>query len=54
MNGTLDVGVVVLEHELSHESVEAFARSYPVLAERGWKTGPIPSLLDLPWYQSPF
>lgn len=44
-------GIIVLEHELSEESVQAFTESRPVLKEKGWKAGTVPDLLGLPWYQ---
>jgi hypothetical protein len=44
-------GVIVLEHELSEESVLAFTESHPQLREKGWKAGTVPDLLGLPWYQ---
>jgi chitin deacetylase len=47
-----DRGVIVLEHELSEESVEAFVRSFPKLQEHQWTSGAIPELQDgFPWYQ---
>ena len=44
-------GVIVLEHELSNESIQAFTDSQPLLKEKGWKAGTVPDLLGLPWYQ---
>jgi 16S rRNA G966 N2-methylase RsmD len=47
-----DRGIIVLEHELSEESVEAFTRSYPKLKEHAWTTGAIPELEEgMLWYQ---
>lgn len=44
-------GVIVLEHELSFESIQAFTDSYPQLGEKKWRSGTVPDLLQLPWYQ---
>lgn len=44
-------GVIVLEHELSFESVQAFTDSYPKLKVEKWRSGTVPDLLDVPWYQ---
>lgn len=45
-------GVIVLEHELSFESIRAFTDSYPTLRKKEWISGPVPDMLDLPWYQN--
>lgn len=45
-------GVVALEHELSFESIQAFTDSYPLLRQLKWRTGALPDLLNLQWYQN--
>ena len=44
-------GVIVLEHELSFESVQAFTDSHSHIASNHWRCGTVPDLLNLPWYQ---
>lgn len=44
-------GIIILEHELSDESVEAFIKSYPNLERYNWRSGTMPDLLGMPWYQ---
>ena len=45
-------GVIALEHELSFESVQAFMDSYPHIEKNKWKSGAVPDLMQLPWYQN--
>lgn len=47
-------GCMILEHELSEESIQAFSRSYESVKSAGWKTGPLPECIyegNAPWYQ---
>lgn len=45
------IGKVILEHELSFESVEAFKLTYPNLRKKNWSTCNLADCLDLDWYQ---
>ncbi|KAA1112743.1 hypothetical protein PGT21_008094 [Puccinia graminis f. sp. tritici] len=45
------VGKIILEHELSFESVEAFKLTFPNLKQNSWSTCNLADCLDLPWYQ---
>jgi chitin deacetylase len=37
LSGPKSPGLIVLEHELSDESVQAFMDAYPVIKQNGWK-----------------
>ncbi|PLW36045.1 hypothetical protein PCANC_16104 [Puccinia coronata f. sp. avenae] len=45
------VGKIILEHELSFESVEAFKLTFPNLKRNSWSTCNLADCLDLEWYQ---
>lgn len=44
-------GVIILEHELSEQSVDAFKQTYPLLKELAWSTGTVAELGEMEWYQ---
>lgn len=46
-----NVGKIILEHELSFESIEAFKLSFPNLRDKGWVTCNLADCLGLKWYQ---
>lgn len=49
----MEEGVIVLEHELSDASVDAFILSYPSLARNGWVSSSVPDLMDLECVKPP-
>ncbi|KAF9515211.1 carbohydrate esterase family 4 protein [Hydnum rufescens UP504] len=56
-SGPKSPGLIVLEHELSTGSVQAFIDTYPVLKANGWNIGTIPDVSLDPskaWYQNAF
>ena len=44
--GPKSPGLIVLEHELSEQSVGAFISAYPVIKANGWKTQSTARILD--------
>ncbi|KAK0541888.1 hypothetical protein OC845_006854, partial [Tilletia horrida] len=48
-------GVIMLEHELTTYSVNAFIQhTWPGISKYGWKFNSIPELFGLPWYANSF
>jgi len=45
------VGKIILEHELSFESVQAFIQTFPLLKQNSWTTCNLADCLHLKWYQ---
>lgn len=45
--GSKSPGLVVLEHELSTQSVAAFIAAYPVIKANGWKTQSLLQLVQI-------
>ena len=53
--GKKSPGLIILEHELSNESVEAFIYSWPIMQANGWIPVTIPDASGDPtraWYQN--
>ncbi|KAG0141006.1 hypothetical protein CROQUDRAFT_136384 [Cronartium quercuum f. sp. fusiforme G11] len=46
-----DQGVIILEHELSEESVNVFINSFDLVKKEGFKTLNVPECLGDQWYQ---
>lgn len=44
-------GSIMLEHELSDESVAAFIATYGQVRQAGWRTATVPECIGQPWYQ---
>ncbi|KAK7039785.1 carbohydrate esterase family 4 protein [Favolaschia claudopus] len=44
LTGSKSPGLVVLEHELSKQSVDAFMAAYPLMIENNWKVAPMGEL----------
>ncbi|KAG8859305.1 hypothetical protein FRB96_004520 [Tulasnella sp. 330] len=50
INGPKSPGLIILEHELSSQSVNAFIAAYPAMKAKGWDTRSIPDLFGQPYY----
>jgi chitin deacetylase len=50
ISGPKSPGLIILEHELSNDSVQAFIDVYPLAKSSGWDTRTIPDLLGDSWY----
>jgi len=50
ITGPKSPGLIILEHELSAASVQAFINAYPSMKSNGWDTRSIPDLFSAPWY----
>ncbi|CAE6485274.1 unnamed protein product [Rhizoctonia solani] len=48
--GPKSPGLVILEHELSTQSVQIFMDNYPLIAQNGWKPTSIPGIAGGNWY----
>lgn len=45
------LGKIILQHELSLESVQAFIQTFPRLKQNSWTTCNLADCLDQKWYQ---
>jgi chitin deacetylase len=43
-------GLMILEHDLSAKSVQAFIDAYPAMKSNGWDIRSVPDAFDSPWY----
>lgn len=50
ITGPKNPGLVILEHELSKGSVQAFIDAYPSMKSNGWNVLSVPDALNSPWY----
>jgi len=50
--GPKSPGLIILEHELSDQSVQAFITNFPSIASNGWQITNIPGTVSAPWYQN--
>jgi len=46
LTGSKTPGLMILEHELSDQSVDAFIAAYPLIKANNWKTASVARLLD--------
>ncbi|KZT24481.1 carbohydrate esterase family 4 protein [Neolentinus lepideus HHB14362 ss-1] len=46
LTGTKSPGLIILEHELSAESVQAYMDAYPVMIQNGWKLQSVSEIQD--------
>lgn len=54
VNGPKTPGLMMLEHELSHESIKVFKTYYPTLKGLGWIPDNVPNMFSSPWYKNAF
>jgi chitin deacetylase len=52
IEGPKSPGLIILEHELYPETVEAFVNAYPLMKSAGWDVRNIPDLFGAPYYQN--
>lgn len=52
ITGPKSPGLIILEHELSDGSVQAFIDAYPLMQSNGWDIRNIPNLFNQPWYSN--
>ena len=52
LSGTQNPGLIVLEHELSDQSVQAFMAAYPLMKQYNWVLKSVASLAGLSPYQN--
>ncbi|OAX43494.1 carbohydrate esterase family 4 protein [Rhizopogon vinicolor AM-OR11-026] len=52
LTGPKDTGLIILEHELSDQSVKAFMDAYPLMVSNGWKRISVAQLDASPAYQN--
>lgn len=52
INGAKDPGLIILEHELSHQSISVFKNYYPRLQGLGWVTKNVADLFGMDWYKN--
>ncbi|KAG6821277.1 hypothetical protein H0H93_002387 [Arthromyces matolae] len=52
LSGPKTTGIIVLEHEITNESVNAFMDGYPLIAAAGWKTSSLAQLIGNGTYQN--
>lgn len=52
ISGPKSPGLIILEHELYPETVEAFVNAYPLMKSSGWDVRNIPDLFSAPYYQN--
>ncbi|KIO34382.1 carbohydrate esterase family 4 protein [Tulasnella calospora MUT 4182] len=52
ITGPKSPGLIILEHELYPETVEAFVNAYPLMKSSGWDVRNIPDLFGAPYYQN--
>ncbi|KAJ7579757.1 hypothetical protein C8J56DRAFT_1058775 [Mycena floridula] len=46
LGGLQDPGLMILEHELSDQSVASFMAAYPLMKSKGWKIGSAARLIN--------
>jgi len=46
LTGPKSPGLIILEHELSDQSVQAFIDAYPVIVQNGWKIESVASIAN--------
>ncbi|KAK4046410.1 transcription factor IIF subunit tfg1 [Microbotryomycetes sp. JL201] len=51
-DGPKTPGMIVLEHERTERSIEAFESTLQTVEAYGWAVRTVPDLFDLPWYQN--
>ncbi|KAG8906059.1 hypothetical protein FRB99_007716 [Tulasnella sp. 403] len=52
ITGPKHPGLIILEHELLNETVQAFIDAYPLMKSNGWNTLSIPDMAQTPYYQN--
>ncbi|EGO01889.1 carbohydrate esterase family 4 protein [Serpula lacrymans var. lacrymans S7.3] len=52
LTGPKNPGLIILEHELSNQSVQAFMDAYPIMKSNGWNTISVAELSGGPVYQN--
>jgi len=52
LTGPKNPGLIILEHELSDQSVQAFMDAYPIMKSNGWNTVSVAELSGGPVYQN--
>ena len=52
LSGPKDPGLIVLEHELTNASVQAFMAAYPLMKQYNWVLKPVATLAGLSPYQN--
>ncbi|KDQ07998.1 carbohydrate esterase family 4 protein [Botryobasidium botryosum FD-172 SS1] len=52
LNGPKSPGLLILEHELTNDTVNCFINTYPLHASNGWISKSIPDVFNQPWYQN--
>ncbi|KAL0949996.1 hypothetical protein HGRIS_010005 [Hohenbuehelia grisea] len=52
LTGPKSPGLIVLEHELSDQSVQAFMDAYPAIKKNGWKIGSLAKIIGDSAYQN--
>jgi chitin deacetylase len=52
LTGPKSPGLIILEHELSTDSVAAFIAAYPQMKSTGWNISAVPDALGISWYQN--
>ncbi|KAG8994648.1 hypothetical protein FRB90_000372, partial [Tulasnella sp. 427] len=50
ITGPKSPGLIILEHELSDGSVQAFIDAYPLMVSNNWDIRNIPDLFNAPWF----
>lgn len=50
LNGPKSPGVIMLEHELNHYTIDVFQQYYPTLAGLGWQARAVPDHFGWNWY----
>uniref|UniRef100_V5E8G1 chitin deacetylase n=1 Tax=Kalmanozyma brasiliensis (strain GHG001) TaxID=1365824 RepID=V5E8G1_KALBG len=52
INGPQQNGLIMLEHELTHQSIKVFKDYYPQLKGLGWTPNNVADVFNMPWYKN--